>query len=81
MLETGSGSDIYCEEGITDLNNGGGGAGTVCGTPCIECEETTTVIIEVLESPDVVVTSQNAGCLGNDGSITFTFQDNTKKEF
>lgn len=79
MLETGSGSDIYCEEGITDLNNGGGGAGTVCGTPCIECEETTTVIIEVLESPDVVVTSQNAGCLGNDGSITFTFQDNPNR--
>ncbi|MEZ4930700.1 MAG: hypothetical protein R2788_01040 [Saprospiraceae bacterium] len=53
MLNTGSGSSIYCEEGITDPNGGGGGnpanGTTVCGSDCFDCEKTTTVTVTVVE--------------------------------
>ncbi|MCB0519531.1 MAG: hypothetical protein KDD27_11350 [Saprospiraceae bacterium] len=49
MLNTGSSSSIYCEEGITEPGGGGGsGIGTsVCGAQCFDCEESVTITIPV----------------------------------
>ena len=65
MLNTGSATSIYCEEGITDPDGGNGGNsanGTmVCGSNCFDCVETTTINIPI------------APCVGSIGD--FVFQD------